>query len=524
MNLKQRMTQSQEPQRRGMHRSRWEGLAIGAAAATAIITVGGMVPGFAEGGNGPANNPSNSSVPSSTPLQEQQPSSAPGTGTAPGADTQGNTGDTGGAGGDTAAQPDALVNAGLSLQSAQVVSQDLNDQNEEYVQFNFRRPLVSVNDETGFTLSGYATEQSASSMDARIVHGNTNAVLVGFKPGTDVRGFTMATIDNGVVSDESERTNPRAGVALGGTNHTTTVTDAPMLQSATRNNTLGQVVYTFDHNLNTDAANADASHFSFYTLDGKKVVADSIITISNKQVTAQFQNDQVRDAVRYTVDDGAVTDARTGMAGVADSIGGLTSAPGLTAVSPLIGRTQFDFTFSQPVSKVDASNFVVYTADGTAHTASSAVRPSANVVRVAFPDVQKFGTMVTLATAEQGAVQATNGSTAASTPGSDVVGHESGLTAGPDLTAVHINRSTGQVRYVFDKAVDDNKTYDPSDFNLVTSSGDVVPANGFVEVRGHSVVLNFDPSDAGSASIASINGGAVQTFEGSPSPIGSRVL
>jgi len=74
---------------------------------------------------------------------------------------------------------------------------------------------------------------------------------------------------------------------------------------------------------------------------GREVTADSIITVDNNEVTAQFQH-QVRDAVRYVVEQAAVTDARTGMANIADSIGQMTAAPNLTTVSTLIGRTQFD--------------------------------------------------------------------------------------------------------------------------------------------------------------------------------------
>jgi len=116
---------------------------------------------------------------------------------------------------------------------------------------------------------------------------------------------------------------------------------------------------------------------------------------------------------------------------------------------------------------VNAKDIVVDTADGAAHAASSAVRPSAHVVRVAFPEVQKYGSMVTVTTAEQGVVQATDGSNVPSAAGTEVVGRESGLTAGPDLRSVTVDRTTGQVRYLFDKAIDDNKSYDPSDFALI---------------------------------------------------------
>jgi hypothetical protein len=212
-----------------------------------------------------------------------------------------------------------------------------------------------------------------------------------------------------------------------------------------------------------------------------------------------------------------VTDSR-GLTSVASRVGQDTAAPHLTAVSDLVGKTQFEFTFSEPVANVAAENFLVYTAEGTAVQGTGAVQPSSSVVRVSYPEIQLYGDTITLAAVNAGSVTSNDGSETANTIASRVVGEATGVTAGPDLESVSVEASTGQVRYVFDKAVDDRASYAAESFSLITDSGDVVKATSFVEVSGNSIVLNFNRAAAKSAEALTLDAGAVKDFRGNENP------
>ncbi len=287
----------------------------------------------------------------------------------------------------------------------------------------------------------------------------------------------------GAVTDESGRTNLPSTVALEGGNVTTGAAAMPKLVAAEANNTLNQVTYRFDRNLDTEAA--QAAQLGFYTLDGRAVTAASIVSGDSNQVIAQFDR-QVQDAVRYFAEAGAVTDSRG------------------------------------PVADVTAANFTVYTPDGAEIPGASAVQPAPNVVRVAFPAIEKYGQTVTVAAVKPDAVKSNDGSATANTVGLRSIGEAAGLTSGPDLQSVTIEPSTGQVRYIFDKVLDDDNTYDPANFAVITAAGDIIPARSFVEVEGNSVLLNFNTAAAHAAHAVTLTANAVQDFQGNANPVGDH--
>lgn len=403
----------------------------------------------------------------------------------------------------------------MTLDSAHVVRQNLNDTEDEYVQFDFGYPVNRILSPTGFSLEGYSSNASAHSISAQIIQGNDGAVLAGYQPGTNVKGFTLATVNAGAVQDESQKVNMPDSVPLSGNYDVSAATDGPQLVSVVANPTLEQIQFNFDRQVNKIDANA--SDFGFYTMDGTAHDGTSVVTEDNNTVTVKFAND-VEHAVAYFADSGSVDGAR-GIGNLPTSIGTTkTTAPHLAAVSSLIGNTQFDFTFSEPVENVQPSKFHVYTPDGTSYTASGFVQPSPDVIQAAFPSIQKFGHTVSLASVNQDAVQASDGSATPSTVGDlQVAGSDqatAGHTSGPDLVSASVDNATGQMRLTFDKVIDDDTMYQPSNFSVITDAGAIVPARSFVEVDGDSVVVNFPRNAAEAAHTVTVSHGAVKDFQG----------
>jgi hypothetical protein len=293
-------------------------------------------------------------------------------------------------------------------------------------------------------------------------------------------------------------------------------TDGPDLVSVRAINSLERVVYTYDEQI--DERGGEASKFGYYTADGKSVPAASLITADDNSITVGF-NRQTEDGVLFWAESGAAENLR-GIASSPGSVGSGTSAPDLVSVSNVIGKSQFDYTFDSPVTDVALDKFVVYAADGTAYAAKGFARPSAEVVRIAIPEIHDFSGNMALAAADEGAVKADDRSRVASTLGSRHVGSTSanGLTAGPYLTSVSIHDAVGQVRFVFDKPVDDDMAYDAANFMIMTPSGDLVRAASMVEVTGNTILMNFDKNIVRAARGVVVDDGAVQDFQGRKSP------
>src|SRR5205085_8695621 len=134
------------------------------------------------------------------------------------------------------------------------------------------------------------------------------------------------------------------------------------------------------------------------------VPATSVITADDHSITVGFDR-QTEDGVLFWAKSGAATNLR-GIESSPGSVGAGTTAPDLVSVSNVIGRSQFDYTFDAPVTDVALGRFVVYAADGTAYTAKGYARPSAEVVRIAIPEIHDFSGNMALAAADEGAVKA----------------------------------------------------------------------------------------------------------------------
>lgn len=410
------------------------------------------------------------------------------------------------------------VAADLTLESVRIESVNLNDSDAEYAVYRFGRVVHEIRDTGGFTLKGFNVDTKAKAADARLVQGDPTSVLVGFTPGTDLSRYTLGSVETGAVEDEAGEANLPGSVPLEGSNMAgaQNLTDGPDLVSVRAINSLERVVYTYDEQI--DERGGDASKFGYYTADGKVVTAQSLITADDNSITVGFDR-QTEDGVLFWAKSAAAKNLR-GIESSPGSVGAATAAPDLVSVSSVIGRSQFDYTFDAPVTDVALEKFVVYAADGTAYTAKGFARPSAEVVRIAIPEIHDFSGNMALAAADDGAVKADDRSRVASTLGSRHIGSGSanGLTAGPYLTSVSLDETVGQVRFVFEKPLDDDLVYDATNFMIMTPAGDLVRSASMVEVTGNTILMNFDKNIVHAARGVVVNDGAVQDFQGRKSP------
>jgi hypothetical protein len=412
------------------------------------------------------------------------------------------------------------VAADLTLESARIESLNLNDTDQEYAVYHFARVVHEIRDAGGFTLKGFNVDTRAVAADARLVQGDPSSVLVGFPSGTDLSRYTLASVDTGAVEDEAGEANLPGSVPLQGSTvaGSQNQTDGPDLVSVRAINSLERVVYSYDEQID-ERDGVVATWFGYYTADGLTVPATSLVTADDNSVTVAFDR-QTEDGVLFWAKAGAAKNLRD-IESSPGSIGTATTAPDLVSVSNVIGRSQFDYTFDAPVTDVVLERFVVHAADGTAYQAKGFARPSAEVVRIAIPEIHKFSGSMALAAADEGAVKASDRSGVASTLGSRHIGSTSaaeGLSAGPYLTSVSMDDAVGQVRFVFDKPVDDDLTYEARNFMIMTPAGDLVRAQSMVEVTGNTILVNFDKNIVRAARGVVVNDGAVQDFQGQKSP------
>lgn len=412
------------------------------------------------------------------------------------------------------------VAADLTLESARIESLNLNDTDQEYAVYRFGRVVHRISAAEGFILKGFNMDTQASAADARLVQGDPTSVLVGFAPGTDLSRYTLGSVNTGAVQDEAGEANLPGSVPLDGSTvaGSQNLTDGPDLSSVRAVHSLERVVYTYDEQID-ERNGVEAGRFGYYTADGKSVPATSLITADDNSVTVAFDR-QTEDGVLFWASQGAAENLR-GIESSPGSIGTSTSAPDLISVSNVIGQSQFDYTFDAPVSTVALDKFVVYAADGKAYRATGFARPSAEVVRIAIPEIHKFSANMALAAADEGAVKTSDRSEVASTLGSRHIGSTSaanGVSAGPWLTSVSMDEAVGQVRFVFDKPLDDNLTHEAGNFMIMTPAGDLVRARSMVEVTGNTILMNFDKNIVSAARGVVIDDEAVADYQGQQSP------
>lgn len=415
------------------------------------------------------------------------------------------------------------VSLNLTLQSARIELTNLDDAEDEFVVYRFAQVVNEVKAADAFALSGYDSDAIIRAKEARLVQGDPSSILVHYPPGTDVARYTIASVATGGVEDEADQSNLPGSVPLEGSSvgqGPGTATEAPNLVTARAVNSLERVVYSYDEQVDGSGAEGlDAARFGWYTLDGKLVRGSSIVTVDDNAVTVQFDR-QTEDAVRFIAEDGAARN-RKGTASTIGAVGGPTTAPDLLAVEGPIGRTQYDLRFDMPVTNVALDRFGIYAVDGTRYQPTGFAQPAAEVIRIALPEIHEFTGNMALITVGQEAVRSADASSTPSTVGSQRIGGmapAAGMTSGPNLASVNVDQATGQIRFIFDRAIDNDLAYDPGHYKAVTASGDLVPARFFVEAADNSILMTFDRNVASAARAVSLDSGAVKDFKGESNP------
>lgn len=419
------------------------------------------------------------------------------------------------------------VSLKLALRSARIVRVDLDDDEEELVEFTFNDDLQEILDRDAFVLLGPNPDDEAISESAVLVETDPDSVLVGFKSGTDVRSFSLAAVKTGAVSSRDGKVNLQATADLGGSTGFRGVTAGPDLLWVSINRNKERISYVFDEDLDENLS-PDPQQFGYYTRSGNMHLGDTLISIEKRVVTIEFKRadgDNVEDAVRYFVLAGAAKDLQ-GNDSTPRAVGGRTTKPDLSSARR-IGDTMFDYTFDASVADIEPKEFTVYTATGKSYQGEAYARPDADTVRVIFPQLRYVGDQVVLAAVSSKAAKSAESITSQNTVGAmrlAPAGRNDGGTAGPDLTSVDMDDDTGLVSYHFDEAIDRRVTLDKIDarnFTIVSSAGDLLSGISVAAVGTNWVSILFNKDDVEDAQAAAIKAGAVTDDEGNANPIGA---
>ena len=414
-----------------------------------------------------------------------------------------------------------LKTSAPDLRSVEVRSVDLNDSENEFVQFCFEENVQS-NGLVGaaFSLEGYNSDITVAGETADVSPGDERCVQVGFAPGTDVREFTIGTVEDGAVNDTQSNGNVRNSEDLtdSSTSPTRGRTTAPDLVGINRNTTQNRVDFIFDEQLDettgpTGTSSFDPAAFGFYEPNGDEQRGAAIISVEGRKVTVEFaETSQVSEASRLFVDEGAVSDG-TGELNPAGRMGGTTAAPDLVQAERT-SRTEVDFSFDENVGTIDTARFLVYTEDATPFAGESFSKIDGDTVRVRFSTRDFAGQTVT-AVALTGAAASEDAGSDPSTVGDDAIGtlrESRGRTDGPDLKRADYSERSEQVTFVFDEKVDNDAEVDAAGFTIIDRSGNLSEGVDIVRIEGRRVVVNFG-SDVSSAVGASVQRGTVEDFQ-----------
>jgi hypothetical protein len=425
-------------------------------------------------------------------------------------------------------------NPSLSIRplSASIESLNLDDTDSEVVELRFADRIQEILDPQAFSLLDYAGEAGIAASSAQLVQGagGAKSVLVGFPSGTDLRTYTLAVVDNGAVANRDGDSNVQGSVALKGSRNATAPgrTSGPDLIAVSADQTLNRITYRFDAQLD-ESDGINAAGFGFYTGDGVRHEGSSIVTVEDNRVTVQFDEagSQVEHAVSEFVSPEAVSDLK-GSANPIGALAGPTSLPRLVSTTPVAGMpTQLDFRFNRAVDQGDLGAFAAYSEVGTAYEADSLSRPSAQVVRVTFPEIRDFSHQIVMGAVDSGAVQALDRAGEANAIATAPVrsSHVAlSTSSGPNLVATKLDRATGEVTFTFDKKLDDDIAVDPSAFSIITVSNRLEQGEALLLVRGTRAIVQFPETAVAGAEGVTIDAGAVADFRGHTNPVSTDAV
>jgi putative cell wall-binding protein len=429
--------------------------------------------------------------------------------------------------------------AGPDLISATVDHNVVNGGVPNTVIYTFDQPIQTVNGSAPtyptFGLRGYSEARSTNqNARADLDPSNPDAVIAQFPDTVDVATYTIAVADSCVVQDFSNRCNPLASVALGGStfNGVAGETSGPSLLSASVNTAASQITYCFNQNVTTPSP----SHFVFYDVNGAESFGSSVVPpgVSAECVVVNFTSN-VGSAVREAVAEGAVRDQNGANPNPEGAVGAATTAPELTNVTQTSpGSNLFDFTFNQPVTVNHDADFHVYTDGDIRYSGTADTRPSSTVVEVQFSALNQFNAgRIVLGTVADFAVSQTSGAFLDNTIGAVPIANHvggPGTTDGPDLLSATYNVSGDQVTYTFDNSIDPTSVNPKAFFvisgtDIATFSTAATPVN----VIGDTVTIQFPPGSVGTAAGAGVTthtgffGGNGEQQTGGPAFNGTQV-
>jgi hypothetical protein len=413
----------------------------------------------------------------------------------------------------------------------------VNDGEEEYARYCFKDDIQSLNTSKAdeFAVVGPDPGSGKTAQDVRLDENRDHCVIAGFDSGTDMKSYTTAQVLGGVVKNRDGQRNVADSVSLDNA-HTNSSSDnrtaGPDLVKIRVSKDLNRVEYYFDEDLQHGSANA--SDFGFYSKAGGYHTGSSIVSTFNRHVTVKFDsNDQVDTGQRWFATTGAVQDTNS-IENVLGDVGASTDAPDLTSVSRDASDTEYTYHFDENVGNVNASDFLLYTNDGTEIQAED-VNTDGDEVHATFnQDIHDYPKDIVVAAvnpSDASSDNTTSETTDGTTPtvGAVNIGSSnitrSGRTTGPDLTGVSKNADDQRITLTFDEKLDDgdNSNVDASGIYLATSDNRLLQADKILSIDGHKVYVQANKTDIKALKGIVLEAGAVTDKQGNDNPLTTDV-
>jgi len=367
---------------------------------------------------------------------------------------------------------------------------------EETVVFKFDRAVSAGSgglDPVDFLLGGYDPIFTSNVPSSVSIVGTGDSVLADFG-GTDVdfNSLTYATVNAGTVKGTITNSKDNfvdATRITGATTESGTAghTDGPDLVSASRNEDLEQITYTFDQAVDDDGVTPAFDAFGFVDVNGNETQATSLVNVSGNRVIVQFGVD-VSDATKATLDE---DEAGTANSITADGyIGSITGAyydavaisgtaipatPNLVSASIDTNGGSVTYVFDKTVTVGAAGDFHVFLANGdiVGGTATQLLA-DAKSVRVTF-GLENRNEFAVFAAINDGAVTGATNAIPSSTDGAPIGGNAgaqaSGYTTAPDAIQALVNPAAGQASVLYDSRFSPAIPTNPNAFTLYTADG-----------------------------------------------------
>jgi len=369
------------------------------------------------------------------------------------------------------------------------------NQAEETVVYKFDRAISAGSNglDTGdFVLAGYGAQDYTGNPASVSIVGTGDSILADFG-GTDVdfNSLTIASVSGGTVkgtiTNSKDNFNDSTRITGATTESGTTGhTAGPDLVSATRNEDLEQITYTFDQAVDDDNATPVANTFGYVDVNGNELLGNSIVNVSGNRVIVQFGTD-VSDATKATIDDAGGNITADGYNGTgptgayfdAVNIAGAAATPAtpnLLSASIDTNGGSVTYVFDKTITVGAAGDFYVFEADGTpvAGTGTPQLLADAKSVRVSFT-LQNENEFAVFANIDDGAVTGATNAIPSTTDGAPIGGNAgaqaSGYTTAPDAIQALVNPAAGQASVLFDSRFNNVQTPNASAYDLYTADG-----------------------------------------------------